>query len=469
MRHFPVFLDLHGRAVLVVGDGVAAAAKVELLDRAGATVTLVAQSPSREIRAIAQHHEITVKARRFRPADVSGNTLVVAAGDETSDQAVAHAAKAAGIPVNVVDNPTLSSFIMPALIDRDPVLVAISTGGAAPALARRLRARIEALLPPGLGRLARFAESFRRPVKEAVVEPVARRRFWDAFFAGPVAEKLLHGEPAGTRATVRALIAGASNDAGRQGRVDIVGAGPGNPELMSLRALRLLQEADVILHDRLIDPAILDYARREAIRIDAGKSPGADGIGQDATNRLMRDHARAGKRVLRLKGGDPFTFGRGGEEAAYLRAHGIPVAVTPGITAASGAAAAIGVPLTDRDFASAVTFLTGHAVGGGLADADWPALARGGQTIVVYMGRAQAGPIAARLIAHGMAPSMPAAIIRNATLADQRTATTTLARLAPDVAALAGDGPILIVIGEVVRRAGGAESEMPAAIRAAAS
>ncbi len=360
------------------------------------------------------------------------------------------------MPVNVVDAPQLSTFIMPAVVRRDPVTVAISTGGAAPVLARAIRARIEALLPANLGRLARFADGFRGAVKATHGDETGRRRFWERFFAGPIAAAVLAGDERWAREKMLDAVNRRPAQDERAGSVALVGAGPGDADLLTLRAVRLLEEADVIVHDRLIGPDVLDRARRDAERIDVGKRPGSAAMSQDRINAILLREARAGRRVVRLKGGDPFIFGRGGEEAEYLRRHGVHVSIVPGITAATGCAAVAGIPLTHRDQVQALTFVTGQGRDGE-PEVDWAALARGRQTIVVYMGRAAAGRIAGRLMAAGMDPATPAAMIVNGTLADQRVETAPLARLGALVAA-DGDGgeragPTLFVIGEVVRHA----------------
>jgi uroporphyrin-III C-methyltransferase/precorrin-2 dehydrogenase/sirohydrochlorin ferrochelatase len=451
MRHLPAFLSVRGQTCLVVGGGTPAAAKVRLLRRSGAAVTVIAPGLGSEIAALANAGEVRVIRRASVDGDVAGCTVVFAAsGAAEVDRHVAAAAHRAGVPVNVVDRPDLSSFITPAIVDRDPVVVAISTGGAAPVLARRLRAALERRLPAGLGRLARFAEMFRGAVKATLPSPLARRRFWEHFFDGPLAEAVLTGDERGARERMLALVNRPAAAARPQGAVAIVGAGPGDPELLTLRATRLLQEADVVLYDRLIGPGILDHARRDAERIYVGKAPSAHVHTQDEINDLMAAHAAAGRRVVRLKGGDPFVFGRGGEEVDHLRRRGVAVEVVPGITAATGCAALAGIPLTHRDHASALTFVTGHGQAGA-PEPDWRALARARHTLVIYMGWSSAGAIARRLIAHGMAPDTPAAVVENGTRPEQKLVTATVATLARTIAGAGIVGPALIVVGEVVR------------------
>jgi len=459
MRYFPAFLDLTGRSVLLVGGGEAAARKLRLLRKAGAEVTVLAPRAGTEIEGLAASGAVRLVRRGFVAGDVTGRSIVQAAtGLDAVDSRVAEAAGLAGLPVNVVDRPDLSSFIMPAIVDRDPLVIGISSGGAAPVLARRLRERIEALLPAGLGRLARFAETFRGAVEANLSNFVERRRFWERFFDGPLAEKILAGDERTARERMLALINGGSpsraagSSASGPGTVHIVGAGPGDPDLLTFKALRLLQRADVVIYDKLVGPEIIDYARRDAERIYVGKAKANHAKTQDQINALLLSHARAGKQVVRLKGGDPFVFGRGGEEQAYLRAHDVEVEVVPGITAATGCAAAAGIPLTYRGEAQAVTFLTGHARDGE-PDLDWAHLVKLRQTLAIYMGVSTAAVISRRLIEHGLDPATPVAVIENGTLPNQKVATGSLAGLEALLQANGIVGPALIVVGEVVRLA----------------
>jgi len=453
VRYFPAFLDLNGRSALVVGGGEPAARKVRLLLRAGARVTVVAPRIGAELAQLAAQGALRVVGRGFVAGDLRGQAVVLATtGRAPVDERVAEAARTAGLPVNVVDRPDLSSFIMPAIVERDPVVIGICTGGAAPVLARRIRAAIEALLPARLGRLARFAESFRGSVRATIPDARARLRFWERFFEGPLAGAILAGDERAAREQMLSLVNRPHAAPRPEGVVHIVGAGPGDPDLLTLRALRLMQQADVVVYDKLVGAEILDYARRDAERIYVGKSKGNHARTQDQINELLAAHARTGKRVLRLKGGDPFIFGRGGEEREYLRRAGVRVEVVPGITAATGCAAAAGIPLTHRDHAAAATFVTGHGRNGE-PDLDWAALARARHTLVIYMGVSTAGRTAARLIEHGMAPDTPVAIVENGTLDSQKTAIGTLVRLGALVAERGIEGPAIIVVGEVVREA----------------
>jgi uroporphyrin-III C-methyltransferase / precorrin-2 dehydrogenase / sirohydrochlorin ferrochelatase len=446
---FPMFMNLDGRKAIVVGDGVAAARKAMWLLRAGARITVIAPSPHPELATLCRDQRVTLVERAFQPADVAGASVVITANERLDDDiAVVRAATDAHIPVNAVDRPDLSTFIMPAIVDRDPLIVAISSAGTAPVLSRTVRARIEALLPRNMGRLARFAHDFRGAVTAAGAWP-SKRRFWEHFFRGPVAAHVLAGDEAKAREGMLALVNRRVPE--EPGLVQIVGAGPGDPDLLTLKALQALQEADVVVHDRLITADILDYARRDARRIDVGKTRGHHTTSQDAINDVLITQARAGHRVVRLKGGDPFVFGRGGEELDALTRAGVRVEVVPGITAALGCAAALGLPLTHRDHAQAITVVTGEGRRGD-PDLDWTALARRNQTIVVYMGGERAERIAVKLIAAGINPSTPAAAIARGTRADQQVAMGAVAELGTLVARV-GATPVLLVIGDVVRHA----------------
>jgi uroporphyrin-III C-methyltransferase/precorrin-2 dehydrogenase/sirohydrochlorin ferrochelatase len=450
MDRFPVFLDLKGRPCLVVGGGAVAARKVDLLLRAGANVTIVApELPSTTLAALIGARRIRHLAEPFAPRHVTGHVLVVAATSHRAvNAAVSRAAQAACLPVNVVDDPQISSFIVPSIVDRDPITIAISSDGVAPVFARLLRARIEAAVPNSLGRVAELAGRLRKLVRRRLPDAGRRRRFWETLFEGRVAALALAGRETEAEALAARELAQAERGEAR-GEVALVGAGPGDPDLLTFAALRLLQAADVIVHDRLVSGEILDLARRDAERIDVGKSGGAKSARQDDINALIVRLARAGKRVVRLKGGDPFLFGRGGEEMEALAAEGVAVRVVPGITAAAGCAAYAGIPLTHRDHAHACVFVSGHRRPGA-AEPDWAALARPEHTLAIYMGLRPIAELCAKLIGHGLAASTPAAAIENGTRPDQRVVTATLADLAARVAAAGVKGPTLIVVGPVV-------------------
>lgn len=474
MSEFPIFLKLAGRRVVIVGGGETATRKVRLLARSGAALVVIASQATRELCAAAAEGRLALELRPFDPADLAGAALVVAAPedgdaeiagpDDATVAAVSAAAQAAGIPVNVVDRPGLSTFLMPALVDRAPLLIAISSGGAAPVLARSLRAWLESRLPARLGVLASFAGRLRRAVAGALPATTTRRRFWEALFAGPVADAVLAGREDAAGARVDAALASADpvaavdRAAGRaaDGVVHLVGAGPGDPDLLTFKALRVLQEADVIVYDRLVAPEILERCRRDADRIAVGKAKGRHSVGQAEIEARLVAEAAAGRRVVRLKGGDPLVFARGGEELDALKARGIRVEVVPGITAALGCAAAAGIPLTHRDEAAALTLITGHGKDDREPAVDWPALARGSSTLAVYMGLTVAGRIARRLIDHGLDPATPVAVIVSGTRADQEVRTDRLGGLGALAAGLVagGDpGPALLIIGTVARRA----------------
>jgi uroporphyrin-III C-methyltransferase/precorrin-2 dehydrogenase/sirohydrochlorin ferrochelatase len=427
VKHLPLFFDLAGRRVVVVGQGPAADRRAELARSAGAAVFQVEKAGSAELKGAA--------------------AVFVATGDLDSDTDARRAAKAAGVPVNVADRPGLSDFILPAIIDRDEVVVAVSTGGASPTLATVLRARIEAALPERVGALARLTQAFRAQAKALILDPARRRTFWRRLVDGPAARLALGGDDA----AARRVAVGELNDARRAlnsvGIAHIVGAGPGDPDLLTLRAAQLLQEADAILHDDLVPPAILNRARREAELVSVGKRKGrgASWAQADIEAEMIR-RVRAGQTVVRLKGGDPFIFGRGAEEIDALRAAGLPVSVVPGITAALGAAAAAGIALTDRRIASSVTFVSGHAA----------AHSGGGHTYVIYMGATEAASVRDRLLDAGTSPTTSVAIVENGTRPDQRVSVgrlADLARLALPHAARGNAGPSLIIVGDVAARA----------------
>lgn len=445
--YFPIFLKLEGRKALVVGGGEVAARKIRLLRKAGAQVQVVARELNAELDALCQNNALEALGASFTPDQIAGCALVVAATDDGDlNRAVAAAAEARQIPCNVVDDAGAGSFIMPAVIDRSPLTVAVSSGGTAPVLARRLRERFESELPAELGRLAQFMGA-RRGDLEAIA-PADRRAVWEAFIDGPGAEQAMRGEDAAAQQQFAQLLDGKQ----QQGEVYLVGAGPGDPDLLSFRALRLMQQADVVLYDRLLPPDILDLVRRDAERIFVGKKRNEHTVPQAQINAELIRQAKMGRRVLRLKGGDPFMFGRGGEEIAELAASGIPFQIVPGITAANGCAAYAGIPLTHRDYAQSCIFITGHARADGSLDLHWDQLARRGQTVVIYMGRAQVGELCAQLIKHGLPDDWPAAMVVSGTRADQEVVIGTLSSL-PAIAPgeQAHKGPGLVMVGEVVK------------------
>jgi uroporphyrin-III C-methyltransferase/precorrin-2 dehydrogenase/sirohydrochlorin ferrochelatase len=453
MDYLPVFLNLRDQLALVVGGGAVATRKVELLLKAHARVRVVAPRLHAELSLYRDAGRIEYLACEFEPRQFDGALFAVAATDRSEvNQAVAAAGAARGIFVNVVDDAAASSAVMPAIVDRTPLLVAIGSSGQSPTLARRVRAQLEAMLPERLGDLARLAGAARERVQSALPDIGQRRRFWDRLFAGSIASKVFAGATREAAALLDAELRAASDGTQRPcGEVYLIGAGPGDPDLLTLRALQLLQQSDVVLYDRLVSPAVLERVRRDAERIYVGKQSGRHRVTQERIHSLLLEHAGRGLRVARLKGGDPFVFGRGGEELDLLRRAGIPVIVVPGITAALGAAASAAVPLTQRGVAPSVTFVT--ATGEGAAGLDWRSLAAPLQTVVFYMGVAQLPRIVELLRAHGAPAERPAAIVERATLPGQRVIAGCLRDINEQAQRAQVLAPALLIVGEVARRA----------------
>lgn len=452
MKHLPVFLDIKDHPVLVVGGAEMAARKVEVILKAEARITIVAEDLCPTLEDLAEQGIVDHNARAFDDGDLEGALLVfVATDDENLNRRVSSLARDAGIPVNVIDRIELCTFIMPAVIDRSPMLVAVSSGGDAPIIARALKARLETVVPAGLGQLAEFAGACRDRVKDAIPEGPLRLRFWERFIHGPIAEYILAGqeEAAGNLFEETLALAVEGEDTAAHGEVYLVGSGPGDPDLLTFRALRLMQQADVVLYDRLVTDEIMELVRRDAERVFVGKRPGDHVLAQDEISQRMIRLAKEGKRVLRLKSGDPFVFGRGGEEIDALSSEGIHFQVVPGVTAANGCASYAGIPLTHRDHAQSCIFVTGHAKDDHL-DLDWPALVRPSQTLVVYMGLDSLSMLTEKLIDHGADPKTPAAIIDNGTRPGQRVVTAPLEYLARRAVEEGLPGPSIIIIGSVV-------------------
>jgi uroporphyrin-III C-methyltransferase/precorrin-2 dehydrogenase/sirohydrochlorin ferrochelatase len=450
MEYFPLFMRLAGQPVRVVGAGEVAARKVELLRRANARITVVAPRAAASIVDLLHAPNVSYVEREFAAGDLDSMRLVIAAtGQRAVNAWVARLAEARGIPVNVVDDAALSRFIVPAIVDRSPVVVAVSSGGAGPVLTRRLRERIDALLPPGLGRIVSLAGSLRARVAARISRAPERRRFWERWFDAALRGDHDGRSDAQLRVEFEQILAASARAGASAGEVALVGAGPGDPDLLTLRALRRLQDADVVVYDRLVPVEILERARRDAERIYVGKAAGHHALPQHEINALLVRLASQGKRVCRLKGGDPFVFGRGGEEIEALRAAAIRFEVVPGITAATGCAAYAGIPLTHRDHAQAVTFVTGHSKEHADDELDWATLAKRGQTVVFYMGLGGLERILARLVAHGANPDLPAAVVERGTTPAQRVIAGTLATLAPLVRAAEVAAPALLIVGEV--------------------
>jgi len=453
MEYLPVFLQLRSQLSVVVGGGRIAARKVELLLRSGSRITVVAPELSEDLRKLLDGGALTHIASPFEPAHLDAAALVVAAtGLREVNQSVSAAARARRIPVNVVDDPQDSTFIFPAIIDRSPIVVAVSSGGHAPVLARGVREQFEALLPGRLGALARFMGERRSAVRHALLS-AARRPFWERIVRGRVGARVLAGDEAGASTAFERelrtshLTSSAATGGRALGECYLIGAGPGDPDLLTLRALQLLQQADVVLYDRLVPGAVLERARREAQRVFVGKHAG-DATAQDRINHLLVYYAQQGLRVARLKGGDPFIFGRGGEEIEVLTSHGIPYIVVPGITAALGAAAAVSIPLTHRRFSQSVTLVTGHALDD--HQVDWRALTASRQTVVFYMGVGHLPQIVAKLREAGAAAEHPVALIERATLPGQRAFRGNLATIASTARAAKVAAPAVLIVGEVV-------------------
>ena len=451
MNFFPAFLDITAKQCLVVGGGEVAARKTALLVNCGAHVTVIAPELSAGFNEFKQNPRIIHQPQPFTAAHLDQAVLVIVATENLDlSQEVSSAAQALRIPVNVVDSPELCSFIVPAMIDRDPLVIAVSTGGASPVLARLLRARLETLIPAAYGRLAMLAAAFRERVKNRFHAPAERRIFWEQALQGPVAELVFAGQEQAAAAAIETLLAAPDKQEQGRGEVYLVGGGPGNPDLLTFRALRLMQQADVVVHDRLVSKEVLDMVRRDAQRIYVGKERDNHEMPQESINDLLVRLAKKGLRVLRLKGGDPFIFGRGGEEIETLAEHGVPFQVVPGITAASGVASYAGIPLTHRDYAQSCVFVTGHLKDGSM-DLDWNALARPNQTIVIYMGLLGLPILCKELIANGLPPSTPAAIVQQGTTSNQKVVAGTLETL-PDITLAAQlKAPTLIIVGQVVK------------------
>ena len=446
MQFLPLFHKLQDRPVLVIGGGEVALRKARLLSDAGAVLRVVAPEIRSELQELAGPGGIFL--RGYASSDLQGVALVIAATDDVPLNAqISAEAQALGIPVNVVDAPSLCSVIFPAIVDRSPLIVAVSSGGDAPVLARLIRAKIETWIPATYGQLANLGKRFRERVKQLFPDVQQRRVFWEDVFQGQIAESVFAGKPEEGERLLEERLAGAAPRA--LGEVYLVGAGPGDPDLLTFRALRLMQQADVVLYDRLVAPAIIELCRRDAERIYVGKRRADHAVPQEQINQLLIDLARQGKRVLRLKGGDPFIFGRGGEEIEQLAAEDIPFQAVPGITAASGCAAYAGIPLTHRDHAQSVRFVTGHLKDGS-RNLPWKDLVAPGQTLVFYMGLVGLSGICEQLIAHGRSGATPAALVQQGTTQNQRVFTGTLETLPQLVAQHEVHAPTLVIVGEVV-------------------
>ena len=445
MDYLPIFTKLENRPCLVVGGGDVALRKVHLLLKAGADVTVCALAFHADLLQYAKNQQLNILERTFSKDLLEDKWLVIAATNQKQvNRDIAEASHEQQLLVNVVDDPDISSFIMPSIVDRSPIVVAISSGGKAPVLGRLIRERLETLLPMHLGRLASISGEFRHRVKAAIKNVSLRRRYWEKLFGnGQLGNLLQKGQ---TTKAIELMEASLTEDVA-QGDVALVGAGPGDPSLLTLKALQLMQQADVVLYDRLVSSEILDLVRRDADLISVGKAAGNHEVEQSRTNQMLVEFAKQGKKVVRLKGGDSFIFGRGGEELEELVEAGVAFQVVPGITAASGCSAYAGIPLTHRDFAQSVTFVTGHRKTNG-EQLNWSALAASNQTLVVYMGLIQSQEIQSQLLSHGRAPDTPVALVNKGTSSDQHVVIGKLSELTQLGGGL--QGPTLMIIGEVV-------------------
>ncbi|MDZ7923199.1 MAG: siroheme synthase CysG [Marinagarivorans sp.] len=448
MEYFPFFHDLKGKTCLLVGGGTIALRKARLLVKAGAKLRVVAPKIATELQALIESHGGHCLFERYSATHLEAAVLVVSATDIDSVNAkVAKDCNALRLPVNVVDNPALCSIITPAIIDRSPLLIAVTSGGEAPVLARMVRAKLESMLPASYGALAQLASRFRNAVKARFDDGDQRRRFWESTLQGPVAEQVFAGNvQLAEQLFEQALVSARDNT---QGEVYLVGAGPGDPDLLTFKALRLMQQAEVVLYDRLVSEPILEMVRRDADRIFVGKKRADHALPQQDINQLLVDLAKQGKRVLRLKGGDPFIFGRGGEEIELLAENGINFQVVPGITAASGCAAYSGIPLTHRDHAQSVRFVTGHLKEGS-CNLPFQEMTSSNQTLVFYMGLVSLPEICKQLIACGKAPNTPAALIERGTTPDHKVHIGDITSLPKLVKNTEIHAPTLLIIGSVV-------------------
>ncbi|MEM5516927.1 siroheme synthase CysG [Henriciella sp. AS95] len=448
MRQFPAFFLMDDAHVVIFGDGINAERKARLVAKTEATIKLVTDRAPDWAAAFGEQVQL-VAPDKAEGALVDARFAIVALDGDAEAEAAVALAHSHGVPVNAVDRKHLCDFTVPSLLDRGEIVAAVATGGAAPVLAKDIRAKLETLLPDRIGDLAALAQRWRAAVKEAISDETRRRHFWESALRGPVAEAVYAGDEARAEALMAETLEQFSADSAVIGPVHIVGAGPGDPELLTLKAFRLIQQADIVFHDKLVSPEIMDMVRRDAERVPVGKSKGEHLVPQDGIHELMIAAAHEGKRVVRLKGGDPFIFGRGGEEVDALREAGIEADVVPGISSALGCAASVTLPLTHRDHAQSVTFVTGHAKKGGVPDLDWAGLAKPHQTVVVFMGVGTAGIISDKLREAGLPGDMPVAVIENGTRANEKRAFGKIADLSAIIAARGIKGPALLIIGEV--------------------
>lgn len=449
MDFLPIFMNVTNQNCLVVGGGKVASRKVFMLMRAGAKVSVVSPELCQDLMIRKNEGEIEHISRQFQGEDIENKKIIIAATNNSDvNKHISQLCHQKGLPVNVVDAPELCSFIVPSIIDRNPVQIAISTGGASPVLARLLRSRLETFIPAAYGRLATLVESFREKVKTKFTNTDDIRSFWEAILEGPVADNLIAGKEKIARELLTEAVENASPPTER-GEVYLVGAGPGDPDLLTFRALRLMQQADVVVYDRLVSQGVLDLVRRDAECIYAGKERNKHTLPQEGINALLVRLAKEGKKVLRLKGGDPFIFGRGGEEIETLTEENISFQVVPGITAAAGCSSYAGIPLTHRDYVQSCMFVTGHLKDGSI-DLNWKAIAQPKQTVVFYMGLHGVEELCKQLVKHGLPDTTPAALVEKGTTQDQKVHIGDLKTLHEIVVNNQVQAPTLIIVGEVV-------------------
>jgi len=449
MDYLPIFFKISQKQCLVVGGGDVALRKINLLLKSGAIVECIAPSFCKALLKCSADNALTLTKKTFEAVDIQNQSLLISATDnEALNAEVSRLAHDANIPVNVVDAPELSSFIMPSIVDRSPLLIAVSSGGKAPVLARIIRAKLETIVPSAYGRLAEIAGEYRGQVKSKFSHIKDRRSFWESVFSGNIAERVFTGRIKEAKVDLERLLA--NTKAQELGEVYLVGAGPGDPDLLTFKALRLMQQADVVLYDRLVSDAVMELVRRDAELIYVGKKAGGQSSRQSDINKRLVELAKSGKRVCRLKGGDPFIFGRGGEEIETLSENGIPFQVVPGITAASGCSTYSGIPLTHRDYSQSCRFVTAH-LKDGTCDLPWGEFVAEQQTIVFYMALSGAKHLSGKLIEHGMRKNMPIALIEKGTTPEQKVYTTTLSGIPELLDKEDIHAPTLMIVGEVVK------------------
>ena len=448
MEHLPVFINLRQKPCLVVGGGDIALRKVNLLVKAQAKIKCISPEFCIGLIELSRENGLDLIEKRFESSDIDNQSVIIAATDDDKTNAlVSSLAHESGIPINVVDSPDLSSFIMPSIVDRSPIVIAISSAGKAPVLARIIRAKLETIIPSAYGNLAEIAGEYRQKVKQRFVNLKDRRKFWESVFSGVIAEKVFAGRSEEAKADIEKYLA--SSLEMNLGEVYLVGAGPGDPDLLTFKALRLMQQADVVLYDRLVSKGVMELVRRDAELIYVGKKGGSESTRQIDINERLVELAKSGKRVCRLKGGDPFIFGRGGEEIETLYDNGIPFQVVPGITAASGCASYAGIPLTHRDYSQSCRFVTAH-LKDGTSNLPWGEFVVEQQTVVFYMALTSVNHVCEQLIAHGMRKDMPVALIERGTTPEQKVYTASLSKLPDLINNEEIHAPTLMIVGEVV-------------------